>query len=321
MTREIVIINAGDRELVGTMHRPPSGANGHNGKPYVPGVLMLNAGPAPRAGNSDLSAHLCDHLARHGVPAFRFDMPGLGDSGGEAPELIATFWNQVLDGRNDQPTLDVLAALRERFGIERFVLGGLCAGAVTSLRVADVDRRDVAGLILLEPNVRLEGEIDPKDEAAAMAHPHWNTARKHIARTFSLRSWLYFLTGESLVARLLRPIRRWLLEVLATRVGHSLPKDANVRLALTWHRVMRRNIPTLVLTAADRIEDRYCQRILESIPARDSRSVSMIGVTSTNHIFTAGTARQQLLSAVNAWMKAVFMLEHGEHSTQGPPNR
>lgn len=49
------------------------------------GVLILNAGPAPRAGNSDLSVRIGDRLAARGNSVLRFDPPGLGDSRGSVP--------------------------------------------------------------------------------------------------------------------------------------------------------------------------------------------------------------------------------------------
>ncbi len=89
MIRGAVTCEHEGQTLVGTVHEP-------SGDAAPPGnriaLLLLNAGPAPRAGNSDLSAHLCDRLAERGMVCFRFDLVGLGDSSGDSWSDIDTFW-------------------------------------------------------------------------------------------------------------------------------------------------------------------------------------------------------------------------------------
>ena len=131
------------RDLAGTVHAPEDGGPGKIG------FLLLNAGPAPRSGNSDLSVRLGDLLASLGAYAFRFDLPGLGDSEGELPERTSVFWREVQRGRNDLPALELGRALKTAFRLNGLVAGGLCAGAITSIRAADLDPSVFSGLLLL----------------------------------------------------------------------------------------------------------------------------------------------------------------------------
>ncbi len=77
--------------LRGTCHEPPGASRAP--EPGRTGVFFGNAGWLPRSGRGDLYAHLADALAREGYWAFRFDMPGLGDSDGEAPAEPSELFN------------------------------------------------------------------------------------------------------------------------------------------------------------------------------------------------------------------------------------
>src|SRR5262245_60909870 len=121
--RQILAWRARGEELIGTWHVPAAAS----ASAPACAVLLLNAGPAPRAGNSDLSVHLGDRLAGRGTPVFRFDFPGLGDSSGALPPDSDAYWREVQAGRNDEVTLALATRIREQFGITHIVVGGLCA--------------------------------------------------------------------------------------------------------------------------------------------------------------------------------------------------
>jgi alpha-beta hydrolase superfamily lysophospholipase len=277
----------------------------------VPGMrriafVLLNAGRAPRAGNSDLSTLLADHLASLGFPAFRVDLPGLGDSPGPAPE--ADFFNRVLHGRNDQATDELVRSLCRTYGLEGVVLGGLCAGAVTSLRVASAAPKGILGVLLLEPNFRVSvlvdtsAAADDKEDRRRRRDRLLKKVRKHLSLTGSL----YFLTGENRVARILAPAQPWLRSRLTALVGHALPRDANIEMVICWGHVLGKKVPTLLVTAEGKVEDKFCSRILEGLPAVDRKMVSRVQIADTNHILTGGGARQIVLDEVGRWAQQQF---------------
>ena len=151
MSRRIITFDHEGTALVGTYHVPDTRVLPRTDV----GVLFLNAGAAPRAGNSDLSVHAADSLAGRGFHALRFDLPGLGDSFGESAVDIHAHWRQVVAGRNDAATASLIASIRKRLGIRALIVGGLCAGSVTAIRVAAAGTPGVAGLMLFEPEFRL----------------------------------------------------------------------------------------------------------------------------------------------------------------------
>lgn len=309
MTRHVLNIDVPGARLVGTAHLPrlldDTGRPDANCDRHRVGMLLINPGPAPRAGNSDLSVHICDALAADGFLAFRFDMPGVGDSPGSAPLEVEKYWQEVLQGRNDLPLLDLLAELRKQFSLDGLIVGGLCAGAVTAIRCAEIDERDFAGLLLLEPNFRLtvDASAGTSEEMLKHTRPGRSSRFRH---ALSLRKWLYFLTGDNTASKICAPIRPLLLKALAKIIGHSLPQETNVPMVMSWTRVIRMEIPTLALTASGKIEEAYCLRILDSVPPVIAQNVFVEGVPDTNHILTAGRAREYVTNAVRNWARQQF---------------
>lgn len=300
MTRFPILVPHASEELVGTLHLDPDAPRGRVG------VLLLNAGPAPRAGNSDLSVHLADRLAGLGVPCVRLDLVGLGDSTGVSPPTIDLYWREVLTGRNDAAIVTAVHALRQRLGVESLVVGGLCAGAVSAIQAASVEPEGVSGLLLLEPNFRTVPETGPNAGDEDVRGAPLQAPKSPFARIASAREWLYWLTGESRWARVFHPIRPGLERVLERRVGHTLPADANVAVVMRWRHLCERGLPSLVVMADQHLSAKYCRRIVGSLPKSSVRGIRTEFLPGTNHILTGGQARRLVGEAVQAWMQAQF---------------
>lgn len=265
MSRSLMTLPFGERRLVGTAHLPEAGA-------ARVGFLLLNPGPAPRSGNSDLSARLGDRVAARGGAVFRFDLPGLGDSEGELPERIPQFWREVQRGRNDGAALELGRRLRSGFGLRRLFVGGLCAGAITSMRAADADPGAFDGLLLLEPSFKLDAEFVPK------------VAEDPLKRA------LRVLAG-------LRPLR----PLLSRCLGEILPRDADAELVATWRRVIARRRPIFLAMASARGREHLCQRLLATTPSYRRRFLTELAVEGCNHIFTWGDSLEAVLEAATRW--------------------
>ena len=88
---------------------------------------------------------LGDELAAHGIPAFRFDFAGTGNSSGnlDGADLVSVWQNNVVDQVRD---------LRERWGFHSIAIVGFRLGA--TLACATLDRAGVDALVLWEPVTR-----------------------------------------------------------------------------------------------------------------------------------------------------------------------
>jgi hypothetical protein len=282
VSRSLLTIETSERGLVGTVHAPEDPGPGRIG------FLLLNAGPAPRAGNSDLSVRLADRFAALGAFAFRFDLPGLGDSEGELPERTATFWRDVQRGRNDLPALELGRNLKATFRLDGLVAGGLCAGGITAIRAADRDPGVFSGLLLLEPSFRREPE----------PRPSLPRERRLVRRG------LLYLVGGRGVARILRPLRPLLLRCLTFEGGHSLPGELDPELVACWRRILGRRLPTFLAMAQAGDREHVCRRILEELPPYRRHAVTDLTVEGSNHLFTWGDGLEAVIRGASLWAES-----------------
>jgi pimeloyl-ACP methyl ester carboxylesterase len=299
MRRSILTWRILDDDLVGTCHMPAeSRIDGRIG------ILLLNSGPAPRSGNSDLPVHIGDRLASRGIPVFRFDLPGLGDSSGSTPAEFNTYWQEVLQGRNDEATLALVVKLKQEFGLSGVIVGGLCAAAVTTLQVAGSHAGTIAGVILMEPALRFGEEIIPNFSQSNMATALHVSGKTKLRQLFSVREWLRYLTGNCRIATMLRPLRPHLVRIQLLLFGHTLHGDMNVPLFMHWRRIHAQGTPSFVAVAEGQDMDRCVTHALDSLPTTGPGKVTLIRIPQTNHILTSGQARDIVLDAVEHWSMA-----------------
>jgi dienelactone hydrolase len=132
-------------------------------RPDAPALLLLNAGVVHRIGPHRLNVKLAREVAKEGVTSIRMDLSGLGDS--PAAGGSSHFGEQAL-----RDLRAAMAHVEQTTGIRRFVVFGLCSGAVNAYRLALADER-VAGLLMFDGYV----------------FPTWRThVRRRLARFHSL---------------------------------------------------------------------------------------------------------------------------------------
>ncbi|MFM1821828.1 MAG: hypothetical protein RI967_94, partial [Planctomycetota bacterium] len=248
MKRLPAIVACRGERLVGTVHEPARDA-------ARTAVLLLNPGPAPRAGNSDLSARLGDAFARAGVRTFRFDQSGAGDATGES-------WRTLDDcraesQRGERPVAEVGAivdAILARDDTDGVIVGGLCAGATIAMRVADARGRagaDLAGVVILEPDLR---RAAPDGSMAARRRRFVRTTRAALMRIPVL---------GRVLGTILARVRRSTGTALAHAGPMRDPIDPNLLGA--WRRTLARGTPVLAVTALGLDGDRDLDELLGAL--------------------------------------------------------
>jgi pimeloyl-ACP methyl ester carboxylesterase len=134
---EVVQLFGKEQQLFGIASLPPNGAST---SPYA--FILLNSGLIHRVGPYRAYVELARRVADSGTLSLRMDHVGVGD--GPAPEPGAL--------RMEQVRAEVAAAmdhLTKVYGINRFILGGICYGALESHKVALGDPR-VEALVMLD---------------------------------------------------------------------------------------------------------------------------------------------------------------------------
>ena len=125
-----------DERLVGVVTLPQAPRAG------APGLLLMNAGVIHRIGPHRFNVKLARAVAGDGITSIRIDLSGLGDS----PNATSAshFGEQTI--RDLQAAMD---HLERHHGIHRFIVYGLCSGAVNGYRLALADER-IAGLLMFD---------------------------------------------------------------------------------------------------------------------------------------------------------------------------
>ncbi len=111
-----------------------------------PGLLIVVGGPQYRVGSHRQFVDLARAAARDGIPTFRFDCRGMGDSSGIHPGFEHT-------GPDIEAALEAFHS--QCPSMEGIVVWGLCDAATSALLNVASDRR-VTGLILVNPWVQSE---------------------------------------------------------------------------------------------------------------------------------------------------------------------
>ena len=135
--REKVLRFGVERGLSGVLSEPDERA------PGAPGVVLLNSGILHHVGPSRIYVHLARRLASEGHVALRFDFSGIGDS--ESRKDALPFVESA-----PAETRAAMDLLEKKFGLDHFLLVGLCSGADMAFKVAGLDER-VTGIVQLDP--------------------------------------------------------------------------------------------------------------------------------------------------------------------------
>jgi pimeloyl-ACP methyl ester carboxylesterase len=104
--------------------------------------LLINAGVVHRIGPHRINVKLARELARREFATLRFDLSGLGDSLAQPGGLNFA----------DQAVIDIRAAMdfmQQSFGVSRFLIFGICSGAVNAFHASLADPR-IVGVAMLD---------------------------------------------------------------------------------------------------------------------------------------------------------------------------
>lgn len=301
--RKVLQFRIRDADLIGTYHVPGNGAAlycDHSPVELPPGILLLNSGYLPRAARGDLSAQMGDHLAGVGYPVFRFDMPGLGDSGGELPEDLIPFFQSVQNGEHATWAADLATELHRYFGRRRIILAGNCGGAVTAIYAAGLAGQQVSGLILMEPNFAKFAPDTPTT---------YPGVRQIMAMRQSMRNWLLASPGSRHFRRMYWRLCWPMQEVFRRMQSSRLPADTNLPLAYRWRRLARAGLPMLILQAGQQTPGPVRFDYLRHLRGHRADRVVSIEIADTTHSFVEGDGKRMVLCHIEQWLRVFFPLQ------------
>lgn len=304
----VVFENRQGLRLFGILHEPAAAAVGDLA------VILLSPGVKMRVGPERLYCTLTEQIVQLGLPVLRFDFYGLGDSEGEvAEELLKDVYNHIEVGRFVDDTIDSMDWMAREHGIRRFILSGLCGGAITGLLTAQRDAR-VAGLLALAITPVLASRS--ADPALYMTAGQLTEMRKtYLGKLLSPKSWLRLLTLRSdyrvLWRALTQPLRAR-PKPEAAETPARLPEDDNASPLFppAFFAMMETRRPILMIFgASDRLgwefEEKFAARHRERLSqVRPFYDVHTIG--EANHVLSFKPWQQEMLNVSAEWLQRWF---------------
>jgi alpha/beta superfamily hydrolase len=322
MTSEVLPVtfqNKAGHRLFGMIHRPV--------KPCVSGaaIILLSPGMKMRVAPHRLYVNMAERFVALGYPVLRFDFYGAGDSEGEVEEeYIADLYGAIQVGRHIDDTIAAMDWMQRTYGIGKFIVSGLCGGAITGLLTADRDQR-ISCLLGLGIPVILDGtHIDSRKY---MTDAHLRGERDSYVRKLwdleAWQSWVRFLTFQSDYRLIFRSLLKPLL--VKFRGTNSTPPSAcqseerdntNPLFAPAFFNMMSsaRHV-YLIFSGSDRLLWEYETKFVERNRAKleSCRSRYEIHVTKdANHLFSFREWEEDMLDQCTQWL---HRLEVGQMGT------
>lgn len=262
-----------DDEMVGVASLPESSSD-------VVAFVLPNAGLLHRVGPNRLYVRIARVIASTGHLAFRFDGHGLGDSQRSEREDTG-----VDDTRE---AIDFLAKTR---GHRRFVLMGLCSGAVSAFLCAQRDER-VVGIALFNP---LGGELLERVDPVLRSETRWRYYHQALR---SRESWGRALTGQTNYRRFASAVAGRLTKAFA----QDEPKVDFVEVMRPGFSGLLERGTQILVVHTEWGEEAELIKQLRLEDSNRQRALTVRMAKNCDHSFTPLRCQQYLLEVVREWV-------------------
>jgi uncharacterized protein len=307
-TAPVTFLNRRGHRLFGVLHTPA-------GRP--PGdlvMLLLSPGVKMRVGPQRLYLDIADAVLQLGISVLRFDFHGLGDSEGTLPEeQLRDVYNHIEVGRYVNDTIDAMDWMQQTYGARRFLVSGLCGGAITGLLTGERDSR-VVGLLGLGITPVLAARS--ADTSRYMTVGQLEASQQmYLKRLFNPRAWLRLLTFQADYKLIRKMAVHWLRKRVARPVptpSAPPPEDdnANPLFPPAFFKMLSTKRPMLlVFGGADRLHFEYEEKFLSRHRDKLAELPPLVDVhviEGANHVLSLRQWQQQLLDLSSAWMRRHF---------------
>jgi len=285
--KEDAILFGAAKSLVGVVSDPADGGSSR------PAVILLNSGIIHRVGPNRLYVTLARRLARAGFVTLRFDLSGIGDSAIRR-DNVPFERSSVLE------TQEAMTYLRASRGMSRFVLAGICTGAVVAYHTARADDR-VLGVVLING----QGYIPESEETI---HAYLATRRRrryYLGRAlYNTESWRRLVMGRVGYGDILSALG---LRREGRRRVKDLPNTRAGEIAAGFRRLADQGTEMLFLYSAGDPGIEELDLILEGdVPALTAHRRVQYGVVErADHMFTALSSQEEFLLRTGEWLQEV----------------
>jgi len=299
--------------LFGSLHLPETTQPQQKDLPVV---VLLSPGVKMRVGPGRLYVPLTELLNSQGFRVLRFDFFGLGDSEGDLSEtVLADVYNNIEVGRYVDDTLAALHWLSTEHGARRFVLGGLCGGAITAILAAERDAR-VDSLLSIGMTVTLASNAAKPGQYLTRAQLD-DRRRRYLLKMLKPEAWLRFLTFRSEYDVIWKSLKRVFIKdkpVAAPPVSTTQPVEqrgnANPLFPKAYFAFLARGGKALMLfSERDRLQSEYEEKFAQPYAAQLAPHAAQIEqhvIPHANHVLSFREWQEQMLGFSRAWLARLY---------------
>jgi CelD/BcsL family acetyltransferase involved in cellulose biosynthesis len=284
--------------------------------------ILLSPGAKTRVAPHRLYRKLEGEFVARGIPVMRVDCQGFGDSSEEIVEdQLASSYDATQSGRHLPDAVAAMDCLSHELNVSRFILGGLCGGALTALYAAANDPR-VCGLYSIGMPV---APTEMGDESGVTSFTRGQIQAEHrtlLRKAFRSSAWARFLTFKSdyrLHGRLLlEAARRSLQRILpataiaAFKEGEDRQEGLHPLFSAAFFKAAEAGVPSLLLFGSnDRMLWNYKERFAEPREAAIGTFGSLIRVNTiegANHVLSDPEWLQEARRATAEWLDGNYVV-------------
>ncbi|HHO59515.1 MAG TPA: alpha/beta fold hydrolase [Thiotrichales bacterium] len=246
-------------------------------------LICLTAGLLHHVGPHRLHVLLARAIAGQGISTLRFDLSGIGDSATRTDGLSAQ--------ASSIEEINAAIAELEKRGYTRFILFGICSGAVQATKVA-LGNDKIAGLVLLNTgNDTSSSETNPQAGAQYyLKRSLWNP-----------RAWKNLVTGRVKY----RDLFYTLFAALKHRLINLLPGERQKNLSM--EETLKRGVApfieqgTAILVVLSDRHAQFFELHRDAIEALETEQFKVLMYPQTDHLFTSLAVQQELIEQVCRW--------------------
>ena len=273
-------------------------------------VVLLSPGVKSRVAPHRLYNKMAAVFVERGYWVLRFDFYGLGDSEGVVGEqYLADLYASIQVGRYVGDTSAAIEWMRDAYGVRRFILGGLCGGAITGVLAAP-SRDDVVGILALGLPVILDGPN--VDKYRYMTAGQLGQMRKaYLRKLAAWRAWFRLLT--------LRSDFRLLAKAIGSGGGRTskandsseqTADNTNTLFPPAFLSLLSKARPVLLLfSEMDRLWWEFEEKFLTRYQATVERHKDLIEIgviAGANHVLTFESWQADMLARSCSWLERNF---------------
>ena len=305
--------NSNGRSLFGIYH--PAGSGGRDLC-----VILLSPGIKNRVAPHRLYVKLAEQIQGSGIDVFRFDPEGLGDSEGEFDfDQVADLYGAIQSGMFSRDTRDAMDWVEREKGKKRFILGGLCGGAITAL-LAGADDPRVVGLLSIGIPVILD-TANPTVPRFMSDRQLERLENRYVEKLFHFKSWLRLLTFRSDYRLIMKAVRRRFQKrpdaAADEAASNGVVQDDqfNPLFPEAFDRFAAGGRPMLlVFSGTDRIywefEEKFAKRYRNLLDAHQDR-IDLHVIEGANHILSFEEWQAELFRTCGTWFERCYPAEPG----------